>query len=790
MKPGESLGRFRLQRLLGQGAQAAVWLAHDPRLDREVAIKVLNADSSSVDDWLHEGRAVSRLNHPGIVQVFEAGRVEGRPILVFELVQGGTLQPLLQQGPQPARRAVGLLIEVLDALACAHDAGVVHRDLKPGNILLDPQGRPRVTDFGIAARVADVKAAQIVGTPGYISPEAARGEAPTPRMDLFAAGILLAELLSGRRMNQDRDPLRCLHRVLNEDLQLPEMPSTEVDDRLRAIVQRALSRDPAQRWPSAAAFRDALQAWLAPPELEAGDAEGSPAALEFLLRRMRTRSDFPALSSSIERIQQLTQSEDESLAALSNAILKDVALTNKLLRLVNTAQFRHAGGGTINTVSRAVALIGFGGVRNLALSLLLLERMQDRSHATRLKTEFLRGLMAGSLARELSASSREGEELFLGALFQNLGRLLTEFYFPEEAAQVRRAVSDAKGTAPAISEAAASMRVLGVNYEELGLGVAKRWGLPDALTTVMRRPPGEPPARAIEQPAERQRWIARAANDTADLLLNTEPAKVGAPLRELAEAHAKALRVSPSQFEAACAEARERLAHLAGAMELQVEKRSPAQRLLPAAADATQVQEHTDADLATVMLPPSPPTEGEADPQARRAQAAEQLSAGIQDITDALVEQQDLGAVLRMILETMFRALALRRVAFCLRDAKSGMLIGRFGLGDQIEQWLPKLRVPLKTGAQPDLFTAVCLKGVDTLIADTSQGNIAQRLPAWYGEGLRAGSFLLLPVVVKGAPVGLFYADRLEPAGIQLEEKELKLLRTLRNQALMAFRQS
>jgi serine/threonine protein kinase len=795
MKPGATLGRFRLQRLLGEGAQATVWLAHDPRLDRDVALKVLSpeAGSDAVDSWLHEGRAVSRLSHPGIVQVFEADRFDGRPALVFELVHGGTLQPLLRQGPLPPRRAVGLMIEVLDALACAHEAGVVHRDLKPSNILLDGQGRPRVTDFGIAARVADAKAAQIVGTPGYISPEAARGGPPEPRMDVFAAGIMLAELLSGQRLNHDADPMRCLQRVLQQDLQLPPLPGSDVDDVLRDNVQRALARDPAQRWPSAAALRDALSRWLQPPEPAGSDAEDGPAALEFLLRRMRTRSDFPALSSSIERVQQLTQSEDENLNALSNAILKDVALTNKLLRLVNTAQFRHAGGGTINTVSRAVALIGFGGVRNLALSLLLLERMQDRGHAARLKTEFLRGLMAGALARELCDSSREGEELFLGALFQNLGRLLTEFYFPEEAAQVRRQVGEARGTAPAVSEASASARVLGVSYEELGVGVARRWGLPDALTAVMRRPPGEPPARPVDQPLERQRWIARAANDTADLLLATEPAKVGAPLRQLAEAHGKALRISAARFEAACAEARERLANLAGAMELQVEKRSPAQRLMPAAADVTQVEAagKTDADLATVVLPPSPPAEQhEGDSAARRAQAAEQLSAGIQDITDALVEQQDLGAVLRMILETMYRALALRRVAFCLRDPKSGQLIGRFGLGEQIERWLPLLRVPLKPGATPDLFTAVCVKGVDTLIADATQPNIAQRLPSWYGPGLRAGSFLLLPLVVKNAPLGLFYADHLEPGGIGLDERELKLMRTLRNQALMAFRQA
>lgn len=791
----QTLGRFKLLRTLGEGAQATVWLAHDPRLDREVALKVPGSetDASSVDEWLHEGRAVSRLSHPGIVQVFEADRFDGRPALVFELVHGGTLLPLMRQGAMPARRAVELMVEVLDALAAAHAAGVVHRDLKPSNILIDPSGKPRVTDFGIAARVQDHRAARIVGTPGYISPEAARGEAPHPRMDVFAAGVLLAELLSGQRLLAERDPLRALERVQSEDLRLPPLASADVDDALRALVDRALSRDPAQRWDSAAPLRDALTQWLHQPELaEAGAGDEAPsAALEFLLRRMRTKSDFPALSDSMERVQKLTQSEGDSLATLSGAILKDVALTNKLLRLVNTAQYRHAGGGSINTVSRAVQLIGFAGVRNLALSLVLLERMQDRGHAARLKTEFMRGLMAGSLARELSPSAREGEELFIGTLFQSLGRLLCEFYFPEEAQQVRRLVREGQGTRAPLSEATASARVLGISYEELGVGVAKRWGLPDSLTHLMRRPPGEPPQRLVEQPLERQRWIARAANDTADLMLATEPDKLATPLHRLAEQHAKALRLSAAQFESACTAARERLSHLADAMEIQLERQSPAQRLLPTQEMATVALSRDEAVLAAAALPPDAPTAlDEHSAAARRAQAADQLTAGIQDITDAMVEGQDLGAILRMILETMLRALQLRRVVFCLRDAKSGQLVGRFALGDGQRDWLPQFRVPLQSTGQPDLFSAVCLKGVDTLIADTTAANIAQRLPAWYAGALRAGSFLLLPLQVKGAAIGLIYADRLEPGGIQLEEKELKLLRTLRNQALMAFRQN
>lgn len=805
----QTLGRFKLLRTLGEGAQATVWLAHDPRLQREVALKVLNteAGSQAVDEWLHEGRAVSRLSHPGIVQVFEADRFDGRPALVFELVHGGTLVPLLRQGAMAARRAVELMVEVLDALVCAHAAGVVHRDLKPSNILLDPQGRPRVTDFGIAARVQDVRAAQIVGTPGYISPEAARGEPPQPRMDVFAVGLMLAEMLSGRRLLAEADPLRALQRVQDEDLRLPTGCGADTDDALRAIVERALARDAAQRWDSAASLRDALMRWLHQPELAAaqGDAQPAAAALEFLLRRMRTKADFPALSDSIERVQKLTQSEDDSLATLSGAILKDVALTNKLLRLVNTAQFRHAGGGSINTVSRAVQLIGFGGVRNLALSLVLLERMQDRAHAAQLKTEFLRGLMAGALARELTPSLREGEEMFIGTLFQNLGRLLCEFYFPEEAQQVRRLVREASLTRAPLSEVTASARVLGIPYEELGIGVAKRWGLPEALTNVMRRPAGEPPARALELPLERQRWTARLANDTADLLLATEPDQLAGPLQRLVEQHAKALRLSAKEFEGACAVARERLAHLAEAMEIKLERQSPAQRLLPTAEQATLVTpreaaapapnsaEGVERTLVANALPPDHPTElDEHSAAARRAQAADQLTAGIQDITDALVENADLGAILRMILETMYRALQLRRVVFCLRDPKSGQLVARFALGEDQAAWMPGFRVPLKANGQPDLFSAVCLKGVDTLIADTTAANIATRLPAWYAgpsSPLRAGSFLLLPLVVKNAPVGLIYADRAEPGAIQLEERELKLLRTLRNQALMAFRQ-
>jgi hypothetical protein len=168
--------------------------------------------------------------------------------------------------------------------------------------------------------------------------------------------------------------------------------------------------------------------------------------------------------------------------------------------------------------------------------------------------------------------------------------------------------------------------------------------------------------------------------------------------------------------------------------------------------------------------------------------ASEVLAAGIQDITNSMVENFKLNDVLRMILETMFRALGFRRIVFCLRDAKTETLTGRFGLGEGAEAVAAAFKVPLKGGA--DLFALVCVKGADTLITDATVPQINNRLPAWYKQNVNAPAFLLLPMLMKGAPFALIYADKAQPGGIELGEKELSLLRTLRNQAVMAFKQA
>ncbi|MBP6763737.1 MAG: HDOD domain-containing protein [Rubrivivax sp.] len=781
--PVRKLGRFHLLRELGRGAQARVWLAHDPQLEREVALKLLNpeADAEALSQWLQEARAVSRLTHPNIVPVFEADDNEGQPYLVFEYVEGPTLAEARRSKPRlPAREAVTLLLGVLDALAAAHEQGIVHRDLKPSNILLGRDGRARVMDFGIAARTADRSSAEqgrIVGTAGYMSPEAARGEAPVPAMDVFAAGVMLGELLCGAPLMRESDPMRAVQRVQVEDMVLPA--NAKVDDTLRGIVQRALARDVRTRYDSARSMHAALQAWLNPQGGVDPESGQSNATLEFLLRRMRHKTDFPALSESVVRIQRLAASDTESMRSLSDEILRDVALTNKLLRMVNTAHFTAVAGGGISTISRAVALVGFAGIRNMALSVLLLEHMTDKAHAAQLKEEFLRAMMAGTMAGEISPVARESEEAFLTAMFQNLGRMLTEYYFPEEAVQIRQHVAREDTS---LAREMAARRVLGIGLEDLGAGVAKAWGLPDNLQKALRVPQGEVPTHVATTQLDRLRWLGRGANAMTSAMLSGDGHAQTLALQAVAEQYGPVLGVHPRNVVSAAIESRGRMCTLAQAMGLHVAPGAPARRLLE------DTMTMSSMDKTIVEHRPTAVHEGAALGEPAPVENAHQaLANGLTALRSALASNPlRLNEVLNLVLDTMQRAMDFRCVVLCLREPRSGHLVGRVGLGPSGADVSAAFRVQLEGASHGDLFAALCAKGADLLVKDTT--TVVNRLPIWYRKRVNAATFLVLPLLLKGAPFGLIYADKNQMGSIMLTEADLSVLRALREEAVAAFR--
>jgi HD-like signal output (HDOD) protein len=533
------------------------------------------------------------------------------------------------------------------------------------------------------------------------------------------------------------------------------------------------------------------------PQPELAHGTEADLTIDYLLRRMRFKSDFPALSSSVSRVQALSHSETNNMQAFCDEVLQDVALTQKLLRLVNTAHYRRAGTDPISTVSRAVAMVGVAGVRNMAMSLMLLDHMQDKAHAQQLKVEFLRSVMAGTLASELSHTHREGEEAYLGALFRNLGRLLVSFYLPDDAQQIRELCTEPKPGRPVLDEAQAAAKVLGVSLDKLGGKVGQMWGLPDGLLSCMTPTGIIVPKHSLRGRSDRTAWLATLANDTADSMLQLEPGQLGDALADLSGRYGRALDLGANELSDAAGRSRKRLSELTQAINLSVPTHSPAERLLdhyyvdaPNASDepgpSADALGLSTADGALAAAMPLPTLD-----------TANVLTNGIQDITNTLLEPFKLNDVLLMILETMQRALECRRVLFCLRDPKSGALLGRMGLGEGADIVKAAFKIPLviAPGSVPDLFTVVCLKNADMLIADASADTIANRLPDWFVQYVQAPTFLLLPLTMKrkGQPdmvVGLIYADKAHAGSLHLSEKELSLMRTLRNQAIMAFKQT
>ena len=251
-------GRYRIIRRLGQGGMARVFLAQDESLHREVAIKVLadrhSDDPHFIERFQREARAAARLNHPNIVQVYDQSQ-GGMSFIVQEYVEGETLKDLIRrESPLEPRRAITIALQILAALRVAHQQGVIHRDVKPQNILMQPDGKVKVADFGIASAGGDTEmteAGSIVGTAQYLAPEQARGLTVGPPADLYSVGIVLYEMLSGRVPFEGDTAVNVAMRHVQE---APE-PLTDrnplVPVALESVVMRALAKDPRERYQSA-----------------------------------------------------------------------------------------------------------------------------------------------------------------------------------------------------------------------------------------------------------------------------------------------------------------------------------------------------------------------------------------------------------------------------------------------------------------------------------------------------------------------------------------------------------
>jgi eukaryotic-like serine/threonine-protein kinase len=500
------IGRFQIASQLGRGGQGTVYLAKDPYLERPVAIKVLRVKSGKTlyDNFLKEARTVSKLNHPNIIPIFEAGEQKGIPYLVFEFVAGISLKDAIEKKkPLSVTHAVAFMRQILRGVGYAHKKGIIHLDLKPGNILISKSGVPRVMDFGISMMMGsdNGRGQNLRGTRRYMSPEHFSEKPLGPYTDVFALGLIFFEMLTRTPAFTGKNQFNAIYKIINEPTVAPSVLNSKVDDDLDSIVLKAVQKESNARFPDAISMKKALDEYvdrIKRGSLAPSVSDNTHSTVDFLLRRIKYKADFPAFSKCVMEINRMTSSESKASARqLANVILSDYSLTNKLLKLVNSA-FYGQSGGSITSIYKAVVLLGFEQVRLAASSLMLFNHLQGKSATKELRDGMIKSFMSGIIARDLTKRSklRRTELAFICSLFHDLGKNLTIYYFPEEYAEIKKVMggngNDLQG---------AARTVLGISLDELGVGIARAWKFPENIVYSMRGLPGgpvEPPDSTLD----------------------------------------------------------------------------------------------------------------------------------------------------------------------------------------------------------------------------------------------------------------------------------------------------
>ncbi len=790
----QTIGRFKVGKELGSGSQGTVYLCGDPKLQRKVAIKLLKRSlfggGGKKKDLLREARAISRIQHPNIVAIYDVGEEKGTPFLVFEYVEGELLSKYLQKGQPDLHRMLDIFEGMLSGVDQVHRQGIVHRDLKPANVILSTDGVPKIMDFGIASALErpSKKDAPLIGTPRYMAPEYIADKNIGTQADVFALGAILFEMVTGRYAFAGASQSELLINVINSQVPAPSTINPDVGERLDAVILKALEKDPQRRFGTAGEMLVALLEYREQADQRQDLPESSKGTVHFLLRRMRHKSDFPALSDSIRTLNRLVASEEEDVSRLASAIIRDFALTNKILKVVNSA-FYSRFAGKIGTISRAIVVLGVQPIRSIAASLIFFEHLHNKSQAVKLKNEVASALFAATVARQaaLEQGLEDPEEGFLCGMLHNLGRILVTYYLPDEREEIDRLVK-----LEGVKDEQAQIRILGVSCRELGIAIAKQWNFPGSITSSMEKMDPEKDGTP-NTPKQKRQLIAAFSNEAADVIGQADP-EDDTPIKEFLERYSSAWKMGGKKFKSMVGEARREFSELASGMsaksaqspymsnyikpvtEAEETQQSPEQDRIQDAT-ATLVLEDPEAVIAAQQDEGDELQQPEVNPEAV-------LTEGLQEVTAILVDpKHNLNQVFNVVLETIYRALPLQQILVCLMDAKSKQFVGRFGFGQDVDDLIQDFRFPIKY--ESNVFHAALKNGVDLYIADTNDKKIKGDLPEWYQKASRAGSFLVFPLVVNKRPLGLIYADHASPHGVELKGNQLNLVKALRNQIVL-----
>jgi non-specific serine/threonine protein kinase len=550
-------GRLQLLRLLGKSERTMAWKVADPRSGQELMLvlpRVQPLDAAALERWQQAVRQAARLSHPQLCAVVEIGVQDGWPFVAYDAHETATLSERMPAKGLPGPEAAAWLLQALQGLAFAHEAGLAHHDIQPHLLLVSDSGQVRLAGLAVATEMAlaadDAKPTAAVEAGGL------RQQREAAERDVLAVGLLLHTLLTGQAALEERDLGRVIARMPplgREIVRLPWTLAHPVAEPLRAIVNRATDRQERQRYRNARTLLRALEGWLR-TESASG---GGPLAL--LADRLRAAGVLPSSPGAAAGAARLALMERERTNELAEVVLEDLALSFEMLRQVNSAQVRGAqaaGSGPVLTLRRAIAMLGLDGVRRAALSLREWPGPLTAEGATELERVMQRCKRAGRVAVALRPAAYDAEVVYLVTLLQNLGRLVVHYHFADEAQQIRRLMQpgpparEGEPEEPGMSEEGASFAVLGADVEAIGAAVARSWGLDDGVLAMIRRQPLATPVRSAEGDDEILRTVASCANEAVDALTLPAP-RVVAALHRVVQRYGRLLDIGVRDLQAA-----------------------------------------------------------------------------------------------------------------------------------------------------------------------------------------------------------------------------------------------
>lgn len=492
-----------------------------------------------------------------------------------------------------------------------------------------------------------------------------------------------------------------------------------------------------------------------------------------LLHKVCGDEEMFALGASVARVVEMASSEDQGTHDLAYYVVSDMALTQRILRLSNTVQYRTASGTPVTTISRAISLLGFDNVKATALAMLLVDALDSGEHAGSVRVELEAALCASLVGREMARHSfyQGAEEAAICALFKNLGPLLVACHEHECYREIAALSAAGKHTM-----GQAAQLILGCSYDALSETVLAEWKIPDVIV----RAQGALPPTALRVAVNRGEWMRQVASfslDMARLMGRSRQPADTLDARRLLQRYGEALDLDKERMDALFAAVQEGMNAMLQSMNME-----------PAPKSEPEESAGLPNVLQLAVLGAGEEERGGAYPSGKPRNARALLLAGLQDVTQLRASGTGkVNDVILAVLETLHGALGFRFATVCLKDARAGQYRARVSLGEQGARLQAGFAFQCAPGK--DLFHLAMENDADLMISDASSLKIRDLLPRWHLELLPdAKSFIVLPLVLGNAQLGLFYADRTSVAPEGVPPDETSIIKALKGQVLAALR--